>query len=222
MFAGKIQPTNTVRVLALPPAKFPVQVTSVTARVACSHRSSHPSALAPAWRREVREPCPRLGGVGEVEPLDACKALVDRQRECRVEAHGAPGRRRPAHVAERIELLLPPCVPQVGEHLAVEVEVVPVDERMPPVGRTTRVEVGASGERPVPVEVMVEVEALRVAFPGRDHRVVDRGALDAHPCGDVGVPCAQGLPVDAAGLRRIPPRPRSRCRRRPRAGSSIR
>ena len=48
MFAGKIQPTNTVRVLALPPAKFPVHVTSVTARVACSHRSSHPSALAPA------------------------------------------------------------------------------------------------------------------------------------------------------------------------------
>ena len=117
-----------------------------------------------------------------------------------MEAHGAPVGRRPVHVAERIELLLPPCVPQVGEHLAVEVEVVSVDERVPPVGRAARVEVGASGERPVPVEVVVEVEALRVAFPGRDHRVVDRGALDAHPCGDVGVSRAQGLPVDAAAL----------------------
>lgn len=62
MFAGKIQPTNTVRVLALPPAKFPVQVTSVTARVACSHRSSHPSALAPACAE--RSEADALAGAG--------------------------------------------------------------------------------------------------------------------------------------------------------------
>ena len=119
-----------------------------------------------------------------------------------MEAHGALGGRRPAHVAEGIELLLPPGVAQVGEHLAVEVEVVAVDERMAPVRPAARVEVGAPGERPVAVEVMVQIEPLGVAFPGRDHREIHRGALDGYPCGDVRVARAQAVPVDAvAGIR---------------------